>query len=72
VRFVAGTNSTLNTPLSESTDAVTRGTVTETQGAGFTNGTVGEVSLVTEQDFRRVDTVTNDVERDYLLTFFSN
>jgi len=39
VRFVAGTNSTLNTPLSESTDAVTGGTtVTETQG-GFTNGT---------------------------------
>jgi len=25
---------------------------------------LGEVSLVTEQDFRRVDTVTNDVERD--------
>jgi len=65
VRFVAGTNSTLNTPLSESTDAVTRGTVTETQGEqGLQMAPLGEVSLVTEQDFRRVDTVTNDVERD--------
>jgi len=47
---------------------VTRGTVTETQGEqGLQMAPLGEVSLVTEQDFRRVDTVTNESEI-YLLT----
>jgi len=48
VRFVAGTNSTLNHTVSESADAVTGGTVPETQvKQGLQMAPLGEVSLVT-------------------------
>jgi hypothetical protein len=63
VRFVIGTNFTLSTPLSDGVDAVTRGTVTETQvKQGLQMAPLSEVSPVTEQDFRRVNTVTNDAD----------